>query len=102
MPLRKRATRGRRLLSLACSARKIAKGGALPAIYPYDGVAFRVVKRLMRLHMFPDNVDVMIISSTYGLMSHRNPIRNYDLRMTSELALKSAPRNCDVLKKAVA
>jgi hypothetical protein len=77
-------------LVLACSSRKVASTELLPAIERYDGVAYRVVKRLQRLGEYPVDVDLLILSAKYGLIRHDHPIHNYDLRMTSERALEHA------------
>lgn len=88
---RRRKTEARRLLIMACSSRKSPAFGLLPAIERYDGVAFRVVKRLLRIVQFPPDVDVMILSAKYGLIGQDEPIGDYDLQMTPELAW-SRPR----------
>ena len=86
---------------LACSSRKSSSSGLLPAIERYDGVVFRVVKRLMRLSQYPDDVDLLIVSAKYGLIKHDQRIQNYDLRMTPELAMKQAEQNRVMLHEAV-
>ncbi len=96
---RRRKTEARRLLIMACSSRKSPAFGLLPAIERYDGVAFRVVKRLLRIVQFPPDVDVMILSAKYGLIGQDEPIGDYDLRMTPELALEQAEHNCATLSQ---
>jgi cytoplasmic iron level regulating protein YaaA (DUF328/UPF0246 family) len=63
-----------RLLILACSARKRLDRSALPAIERYDGVNFRILKKLQREHAFPHDLDVLILSAKYGLLSPETPI----------------------------
>ncbi len=92
---------GKRLLVMACSSRKVSSSGPLPAIERYDGVAFRVVKRLRRLGRYPHNVDVLIVSAKYGLIRHDQPIDNYDLRMTPERALEQVEQNRAILRQLV-
>jgi hypothetical protein len=75
---------------MACSSRKSSALGLLPAIDRYDGVAYRVVKRLQRLGQYPEDVDLLIISAKYGLIPHDQPIPAYDLRLTPERALEMA------------
>jgi hypothetical protein len=48
-----------RLLILACSARKRLDKSALPAIERYDGVNFRVLKKLQREQNFPNDLNVL-------------------------------------------
>ena len=97
----RRKSRSRRLLVLACSSRKVPSTGPLPAIERYDGVAYRVLKRLQRLGQYPADVDVMIVSAKYGLIESERPIQNYDLRMTPQLALKQAEANRAGLRRLI-
>jgi hypothetical protein len=101
MVSQKRNTR-RRLLVLACSMRKSSKPESIPAIERYDGVMFRVLKRLQFLGKFPTDVDVVILSAKYGLISHDTPIPDYDLRMTPELAQRHSPQSRVFLKRRTA
>ncbi len=71
----------RKLLIVACSNRKKKDKSLLPAIERYDGVNYRVIKKLRREGRFPKNVDVMILSAQYGLIDAMMPIPYYDLRM---------------------
>jgi hypothetical protein len=65
----------------------------LPAIDRYDGVAYRVIKRLQRLGQYPEDVDVVIVSAKYGLITSEKLIQNYDQRMTTERALEQVEDN---------
>ncbi len=49
-----------RLLVLACSARKRFEACALPAIERYDGVNFRILKKLQREQNFPNDLNELI------------------------------------------
>ncbi len=71
----------RKLLLIACSSRKRRDQGLLPALERYDGVNYRVIKKLMREGRFPKNVDVLILSAKYGLIDAKTPIPYYDRRM---------------------
>lgn len=75
------------LLVLGCSARKRTDPGVLPAIERYDGVNFRVLRKLMREGRWPGNVDVLIISAKYGVLSPLTPIEYYDQPMTRDRAV---------------
>jgi cytoplasmic iron level regulating protein YaaA (DUF328/UPF0246 family) len=75
-----------RLLILACSARKRLDRSALPAIERYDGVNFRILKKLQREHAFPHDLDVLILSAKYGLLRPETPIEAYNLKMTEARA----------------
>lgn len=81
----------RRLLILSCSDRKRSDKNKLPAWERYDGVSFRLLKKLEREHSFPKNLDVVILSAKYGLLSPDAPIANYNLKMTASRARQLAP-----------
>ena len=89
----------RRVLILSCSARKYALSGKVLAWDLYDGVAFRVVKRLQHEGLFPGDVEILILSAQYGLIRPYNKISFYDLRMTKQLASRQAMRNSAILRK---
>lgn len=92
-------SQSRRLLVLACSSRKVSSAELLPAIDRYDGVAYRVVKRLQCLGQYPEDVDLVIISAKYGVIPHDQPIPTYDLRMTPERAREQAAENRNILAR---
>ena len=58
------------LLILSCSQRKRKDPGFLPAIERYDGVNFRVIKKLGRQSRLLKNLDILIISAKYGISSY--------------------------------
>lgn len=77
----------RRLLILSCSQRKHSTQGLLPALQRYDGPAYRVMSKFMRMH--PSEVrllDVYVLSAEFGLISADKPIPDYDRRMTYQRA----------------
>jgi hypothetical protein len=76
----------RYLLILACSQRKRPDPGLLPAIERYDGVNFRVLKKARREGYWPSGLRVLILSAKYGLLEADEPIENYNLRMTRDIA----------------
>lgn len=78
----------RYLLIVGCSQRKRSDPGLLPAIERYDGVNFRVLRKAKREGYWPANLDVLILSTKYGLIKPETPIEDYDLRMTRGQALK--------------
>jgi cytoplasmic iron level regulating protein YaaA (DUF328/UPF0246 family) len=96
-----RRSNRRRFLILSCSARKHAVTGKVAAWDLYDGMAFRVVKRLEREGQFPDDVDILILSAQHGLIRPHHKISFYDLRMTKELASQQAARNRSILRAAL-
>lgn len=79
-----RAPPARRLLVLACSARKRIDAGLLPAIDRYDGPAFRVLRAY--LADAADPPDVLILSARHGLIPADREIPDYDQMLTPEAA----------------
>jgi hypothetical protein len=65
----------------------------------YDGVAYRVIKKLQRFGKFPKDVDILIVSAMYGIIPHDKPIPNYNLRMTPERALEQAKENRTIMSR---
>jgi hypothetical protein len=91
----------RRFLILSCSARKHAVTDKAAAWDLYDGVAFRVVKRLQREGLFPYDMDILILSAQHGLIQPQHKIASYNLRMTKELASQQVARNRSILRAAL-
>ena len=77
----------RYLLIVGCSQRKRPDPGLLPAIERYDGVNFRVLRKAQREGYWPKNLEVLIVSAKYGLISAESLIENYDQKMTRARAL---------------
>ena len=76
------------LLIISCSQRKRTDPEPLPAIERYDGVNFRMIRKLRRQGELPANLDVLIISAKYGLIKGGDVIAWYDQRMTRQRALE--------------
>ena len=72
----------RLLLIIACSQRKRSELNLLPAIGRYDGVYFRLLRKARREGYWPENLDMLILSSKYGLIDLSTPIAYYEQRMT--------------------
>lgn len=92
----------RRLLILSCSARKRLCAGKIPAWDLYDGVMFRVVKRLQRSGQFPDDVEIIILSAKHGLIMPSQPIEWYDQKMTLQTSAQQAELNSQKLRSVIA
>ena len=76
-----------RLLILSCSHRKQSTQGLLPALQRYDGPAYRVMNKFMRVHSSGvRSLDVYILSAEFGLISSDKLIPNYDRRMSYQRA----------------
>ena len=57
------------LLIISCSDRKIQTLGCLPAFELYDGSFYRILRKAIREGYFPNNLDILIISPKYGLLT---------------------------------
>jgi len=79
------------LLILSCSDRKLKDPTLVPALKRYDGVNYRVIKKLKRDGKFPKKLDIKIISAEYGVLEPDDLIGYYDKIMTEERALELRP-----------
>ena len=81
----KKTSSNLRLLILSCSQRKRSTQGLLPALERYDGPAYRVLNKFLRVHPSESkSLDVYILSAEFGLIPFNELIPNYDRRMTSQ------------------
>ena len=60
--------------------------GLVPAIERYDGVAFRLLRRYIRVS--GDPLNIFILSSKFGLISHTEKIPYYNSKLTLTRASK--------------
>ena len=81
----------RKLLIVGCSAVKRTSGGFLPALDRYDGPVYRVMRRFLRDHRWPDDVSVGVLSAEHGLFGIFKNIEHYDKRMDRTTAALQAP-----------
>ena len=70
-----------RLLIVNCSQRKKCVVEGL-AIDVYDGPSYRILRKYKK-----SDVDILILSAKYGLITHDKRISNYDQRMTKQRAM---------------
>lgn len=75
---------GRRLLIVSCSGRKHHSRAKRKAWDLYDGVAYRSLKKAKRDHQFARDIDMMILSAKYGLISPARRIGWYNRRMNRQ------------------
>lgn len=82
-----------RLLLLACSATKRLDDGAIPAIFRYDGPAWRTLRAWLQPAGEPDTalartdaLDIYAISAKYGILMAWRSIPNYNQRMDAARA----------------
>ena len=96
----KTTTSNARLLILSCSQKKHSAQGLLPALQRYDGPAYRVMNKFMRLHPSEAQLlDVYILSAKFGLISACKPIPNYDYRMVPQQIKELQQPTLSVLKQ---
>jgi cytoplasmic iron level regulating protein YaaA (DUF328/UPF0246 family) len=88
----------KRLLILACSQRKRRDAGLLPAVARYDGGSYRVLRKAKRDGLWPENLDVLILSAKYGLIEASTSIADYEQRMTQQRAKELKTQVTDVLR----
>ena len=78
------STINERLLIISCSQRK--RRQKAPAWDLYDGVAFRMLRKIEREANLSDSVEILIISSKYGLIASSQVIEYYDECLTQQRA----------------
>lgn len=78
---------------LSCSDRKHPFAYAATAWQLYDGVAYRMLKKLQREREFPADVDIAIISAKHGLIEPERAIRKYNVKMDMDRAFRQLPVN---------
>jgi hypothetical protein len=71
---------------LSCSKKKTLTKGLIPAIERYDGAAFRLIRRYIRVSGNP--LDIFILSGKFGLIPHTQRIPYYDSKLTLTKACK--------------
>jgi hypothetical protein len=84
---RRDAARGH-LLLLACSQSKREDLALAPALHLYDGVNYRVLRKILLEHGWPPGLQIKILSAKYGLIDATTLIAPYELRLTPEAARK--------------
>ena len=72
--------KSRDLLIIACSARKRHVSNSLPAIELYDGPAFRVLRK--RIKVKDGQPTIWILSAKYGLIRANRRVYPYDIKMS--------------------
>ncbi|MEW6573743.1 MAG: tRNA-guanine transglycosylase DpdA [Bacillota bacterium] len=86
------------LLILACSQTKKKDRTAAPAIYLYDGVNYRVLRKILLERGWPPGLEIKILSAQYGLIDATTIIRPYNLRLDSATAESINQKTLDQLR----
>jgi hypothetical protein len=89
------------LLIVGCSDSKNMSPQPMKALDRYEGVNFKVIKKFNREKGLPDDVDIVIISARYGLITQDTYIGPYNLRMTRKRAETLHPDVMDNLKDLI-
>jgi hypothetical protein len=92
---------GRRLLVVSCSGRKHHLRGKSNAWDLYDGVAYRLLKKVERDEEFPRDIDVMILSAEHGLIPRSHRISWYDRRMNGQRSAELKNKVTSRLRKTI-
>lgn len=79
------------LLVLGCSQRKAQSPGVTPAMFRYDGPVYQDFRSFLRKHVWPEDLDVVILSAKFGLIGALTEIEHYDQRMDRATAVELAP-----------
>jgi hypothetical protein len=95
---RKKKSTPKRLLLLSCSQRKRRTKGPLPATDRYDGPAFRVLRRYLG-EQPAAQLEVLILSAKWGLISGDTLLPYYNQRMTERRAATLRPLVIKGLRK---
>ena len=87
------------LLILACSQRKNKTRSPAPAIHLYDGVNYRVLRKILLEKGWPPGLMIKIISAKYGLIDATMLIEPYDQRLDARSAAIISKRTISKLEK---
>jgi len=71
-----------RLLIISSSKRQKKDKSPLPALERYDGFMFRILKKLKRENKLPADLDIIIISSKFGLLKPEDKVPYVNHMMT--------------------
>jgi len=87
------------LLILACSQRKNVSVSPAPALHLYDGVNYRVLRKVLLDEGWPPGLQIKILSAKYKLIDASKLIEPYDLRLDKNLARKINKKVLSEFKK---
>ncbi|MDD5474587.1 MAG: peroxide stress protein YaaA [Candidatus Methanoperedens sp.] len=89
------------LLILSCSHKKIKTPALLPAIERYDGPYYKVLRKIMHRSDYNNSLDIAIISAKYGLLNPDEKIKDYDLKMNTDIAVALQNKVAPALRKQI-
>lgn len=86
------------LLIIGCSHKKIRNECLVSAWDLYDGINYRILKKLSKNLKLPNNIDILILSAKYGFLKPNSMIEYYDQIMTPIRAKKLRNESLSYLK----
>jgi len=89
---------GGHILILGCSEKKKDKSYC-PAIHLYDGVNYRVLRKILLKNGWPPGLQIKILSAKYGLIDATTLIEPYDLRLDHVTAASINKETLEQLRK---
>lgn len=89
------------LLILSCSQKKVKTPALLPAIERYDGPYYKVLRKIMHSSNYNNSLDIAIISAKYGLLNPDEKIKDYDLKMNTDIAAALRNKVAPALRKQI-
>lgn len=78
----------RKLLIISCSATKDPQSEPIPAILRYSGGIYLLLKSIILSNLWPQNIDLLIVSAKYGLLKPLEEIPYYEQLLTSERVIE--------------
>lgn len=76
------------LLIQSCSKRKRENMDALSALERYDGYFFRILRKAKREQLWPQDMELVILSAEHGIIHANDTVQYYDRKMTKTRANK--------------
>ncbi|UCG04488.1 MAG: hypothetical protein JSW11_10995 [Candidatus Heimdallarchaeota archaeon] len=76
--------KARKLLIVSCSATKDPEAKDIPAILRYSGEVFLILKSIISNSLWPQHIDLIIVSAKFGLLNPLDKIPYYDEALKME------------------
>ena len=89
----------KKLLILGCAGRKRGSEKPLPALDRYDGPFYRVVRKFLREHQWPEDMSIAVLSAEHGLFGVLTGIGDYNKKMDPATARAKASECSATLEK---
>jgi hypothetical protein len=86
------------VLILGCSQKKNESRSPSPAIHLYDGVNYRVLRKVLAERGWPPGLQIKILSAKHGLIDATTLIKPYDVRLDEMTAKRINNKTLEELK----